>query len=130
MAKVDWRPVPNWEGFYEVCASGRVRSCDRQFVVLNPHGAPGTRTYKGRRLKLFITGKGYTSVKLSRPGRRKTAYVHEIVLAAFVGPRPVGLETCHNNGDPADSRLRNLRYDTRRANAIDAQKHKRMRRGK
>jgi len=30
---------------------------------------------------------------------------------------------CHNNGDPGDNRLENLRWDTYSANALDKRKH-------
>jgi hypothetical protein len=49
--------------------------------------------------------------------------VHRLVLETFVGPCPPGLEACHNNGDSLDSRLVNLRWDTRKANAADTTLH-------
>lgn len=128
MAKVNWKPIPGWEEYYEVSNDGRVRSRNRRIVVLNPSGVLAPRRFLGRDLKLFITGKGYPSVKLSKPGQRPaTVYVHEAVMTAFVGPRPLGLETCHSNGNPADNRLENLRYDTRSANAQDAIRHRKER---
>lgn len=128
MAKANWKPIPGWEDLYEVSDDGRVRSLDRMIVVPNPRGVLAPRNYLGRDLRLFITGKGYPSVKLSRPGQRPvTVYVHEAVMTAFVGPRPIGLETCHGNGIPSDNRICNLRYDTRRANAQDAVRHKKER---
>jgi len=130
MAKANWLPIPGWEGLYEVSDRGQVRSLNRRIVTLNPHGVLSARNYAGRVLKLFVTGKGYPSVKLSRLGQEPiTFYVHEAVMTAFVGPRPVDLEVCHWNGNPADNRLANLRYDTRKANALDAQRHKKERRG-
>jgi hypothetical protein len=128
MAKAEWRPIPGWEDLYEVSDDGRVRSLDRRIVVPNPKGVLAARHYAGRDLKLFITGKGYPSVKLSRPGQRPiTVYVHEAVTATFLGPRPVDLEVCHGNGVPGDNRLENLRYDTTYANAQDAKRHRRER---
>lgn len=52
-------------------------------------------------------------------GRRKQWYVHRLVLFAFVGPCPEGLEGCHNNGDGSDNRLSNLRWDTQQSNRQD-----------
>ena len=46
-----------------------------------------------------------------------------IVLLAFVGPCPPGMEACHNNGDCTDDRLENLRWDTPIANKADMLKH-------
>lgn len=50
-------------------------------------------------------------------------YIHRLVLEAFIGPRPQGLVCCHNNGNPADNRLCNLRWDTQKSNALDKVKH-------
>jgi DNA invertase Pin-like site-specific DNA recombinase len=46
-----------------------------------------------------------------------------MVLATFVGPCPVGMEACHNNGDPSDNRLSNLRWDTNAGNKADMVRH-------
>lgn len=48
---------------------------------------------------------------------------HRAVLLAFIGPCLDGMECCHNNGDPLDNRLENLRWDTRQANTIDKINH-------
>lgn len=50
-------------------------------------------------------------------------YVCHLVLEAFVGPCPEGLECCHNNGNCHDNRLDNLRWDTRQANIVDRDHH-------
>jgi hypothetical protein len=34
------------------------------------------------------------------------------------------METCHNNGNPADNRLENLRWDTHVANEADKRLHR------
>lgn len=44
-------------------------------------------------------------------------------MLAFKGPPPEGHEVCHNNGDPADNRLENLRYGTRTDNLHDLYLH-------
>jgi hypothetical protein len=49
--------------------------------------------------------------------------VHRLVLEAFVGPCPAGMEACHNNGVRTDNRLENLRWDTRSANCRDRIRH-------
>lgn len=52
-----------------------------------------------------------------------TRYVHALVLEAFVGPCPDGMECCHNDGDATNNKLTNLRWDTPKANSEDARKH-------
>lgn len=53
----------------------------------------------------------------------KTAGVHHLVAAAFLGPRPLGLVICHNDGNGAHNTPDNLRYDTPKANAADTLRH-------
>lgn len=66
---------------------------------------------------------GYLHVSLRTNGQTITALIHALVLTAFIGPCPVGLECCHGDGDPANNLLPNLRWDTRSANMKDAYKH-------
>ena len=49
--------------------------------------------------------------------------VHKLILEAFVGPCPPGLECCHNDGNPHNNKLDNLRWDTKKANWNDRRKH-------
>lgn len=114
-----WLPVPTWEGVYEVSDLGRVRSVDR--VIRFKDGRQ--RVYRGRILKPNRLPTGHLALKLSVRPRREMAQIHALVMLAFVGPRPDGMEVCHNNGDPADNRLANLRYDTRSANLRDCVRH-------
>ncbi len=75
----------------------------------------------GRYLRPVATG--YPRVNLG--GR--TRLIHQLVLEAFVGPRPEGLVTRHLNGNPRDNRLANLRWGTHQENSADAMLHGTMR---
>lgn len=110
-----WRPVVGHHG-YEVSDLGRVRSVDR--VVIHETGRRQPR--RGRALALVEQGSGHLKVGL---GRRHYDQVHRLVMAAFVGPCPDGMEVRHLNGDPADNRLENLAYGTRAENIADAVRH-------
>lgn len=44
----EWRPVPGYEGFYEVSSLGRVRSLDRSHPCINRWGFPSIRNCRGR----------------------------------------------------------------------------------
>lgn len=46
-----------------------------------------------------------------------------LVLEAFVGPRPPGLDGCHNDGNKLNNSLSNLRWATRKDNMADARTH-------
>jgi len=54
-------------------------------------------------------------VTLSRDRKQKHRSVHSLVLEAFVGPRPEGMDGCHENDVPWDNRLSNLKWDTHSA---------------
>ena len=110
-----WLPVPDWEGLYEVSDQGRVRSLDR----LSANG----RKLKGRPLKSAADRAGYRLVWLHRNSQRRMFILHRLVLLAFVGPCPEGMEGCHDNGDPGDNRLSNLRWDTKSANCLQKVEH-------
>ena len=66
---------------------------------------------------------GYFYVTLFRCGRAHRRSVHSLVLTEFVGPCPVGMEACHNNGIGSDCSLSNLRWDTHSSNMLDRVKH-------
>jgi len=78
---------------------------------------------KEKILKPKIDKEGYSSVNISKNNIRKIFYIHRLVLEAFVGPCPVGMEVCHNDGNPSNNFIGNLRYDTHFNNIQDAVKH-------
>lgn len=49
--------------------------------------------------------------------------LHTIVLTTFIGPRPEGKEGCHNDGNPCNNQLGNLRWDTHISNGADMISH-------
>jgi hypothetical protein len=109
MQDEEWRPVVGFEGRYEVSDQGRVRSIAGQYagriVTPGPH--------KG----------GYGLLQLYRDGKRTVATVHAVVAAAFIGPRPQGMNVCHNDGTPQNNVVSNLRYDSQGSNNRDKIRH-------
>lgn len=119
-----WKNIPGWEEAYQVSTQGEVRSKDRRIYVKNRQGILGFRRFKGRVLQPGLTKAQYSMVSLTGPGKqRRYAYVHDLVLAAFRGPKPHGKECCHGNGVRSDNRLTNLRYGTRSENAQDRKRN-------
>jgi hypothetical protein len=112
-----WKAVPGYEGWYEVSDRGRVRSMER--VTCHGH------TRKQRVLRPGYDRGGYLKIDLSRNNVQCTRLLHQMVLEAFVGPRPEYLQACHNNGVRDDNRLTNLRWGTVSDNAIDRNMHSR-----
>lgn len=97
----EWRPVLGYEGSYEVSSLGRVRNA------------------AGRVFKCQKGWKGYVQVRLNG----KCYWAHRLVAEAFMGPRPAGKVIAHNNGDPSDNRLANLRFSTHAENSADMAAH-------
>ena len=101
----EWLGVVGWESLYEVSNLGHVRSLRRR-IILKPQRVTNTKT-------------GHVRVTLQGGGRKQRLGVHRVVLAAFVGPCPPGLQGCHKNDIGSDNRLSNLRWDTQSNNAYD-----------
>lgn len=118
-----WLPVVGFEGFLEVSDQGRICSLDRvSEVSASKDGtrAAYSRSFRGRILKPQLDSDGYLYIALWGGGKvHNAAKVHHVVLDAFVGTRPDDMEGCHGNGDRADNRLTNLRWDTRLSNHAD-----------
>lgn len=110
-----WLPVPGWEGLYEVSNQGQMRSLPR---IVRTRGN-GTRVSPGRILKPGTYDDGHKHVTFSRDGKTTCYQVHRLVLLAFAGPCPNGLQVRHLNGIPGDNRLENLTYGTPKENITD-----------
>lgn len=114
-----WKPVVGYEKAYEVSSEGRVRSITRKVYFEDAR----VRVFQGRELKQKRHPYGYPLVALCN-GKKNKRYrlVHTLVMLAFVGPPPPGMEICHENPD-RHPRLSGLRYDTRANNMLDKYKH-------
>lgn len=122
-----WLPVPGFEGKYEVSDCGRVRGVDRE-VGTKRVGV--NKPWVGRVMSLETTNDGHLRVRLCAGHRQRRALVHNLVLEAFVGPRPDGMVACHDpDPDPANNQVKNLRWDTPKSNSADALKHGTLARG-
>ncbi|MBE3045963.1 HNH endonuclease [Candidatus Bathyarchaeota archaeon] len=106
------KPIPGFPG-YEITDDGRVWSCPRQDIS-------GHRR-RGKWLKSTLNRKEYLCVVLSREGAHYTRSVHRLVLEAFIGPCPSGMQACHSpDRTRTNNRLANLRWGTQCDNAQDA----------
>lgn len=115
MNEEQWRPIPGHPN-YEVSDFGRVRSLD---TVIHHQPRPGRVLKQIGRCRPG----GALNCMTVNLGRKKTRRVHRLVLLAFVGPCPEGMEGCHNDGNPANNVLTNLRWDTRYENMQDVKRH-------
>ena len=112
----EWRPVPGYEGSYEVSNHGRVRRV-------------GGGSTKGRRnlegiLRPRATRGGYRSVCFSMEAQLNQVRINRLVLEAFAGPPPFpDAEARYLNGNPTDNRIVNLCWGSKKDNMADASRH-------
>jgi hypothetical protein len=74
-------------------------------------------------MKPILKKHGYMQVVLSRGDEQHTRLVHRLVLEAFVGPAPSEHECCHDDGNRTNNAISNLRWDTRKNNQSDIERH-------
>lgn len=84
-----------------------------------------------RQLPNRVNQRGRISIALcGERGERSWRFLHQLILEAFIGPCPEGMEACHYPDlTPNNCALSNLRWDTRLANREDARKHGTLTRG-
>lgn len=117
-----WRSISGFEGIYEVSNQGRIRSLDR-YIRFGRYGKEQKSFLKGVVLKARPDEQERYSVYLCRDGEKTVRKVHQLVLEAFVGPRPKGYEACHKNDVSTDNRLENLYWGTREQNVSDQKRN-------
>lgn len=117
---------------YEVNEDGQVRSWrKKKRIWRNPEENPGVRD-----TPIIIPGskhpKGYVAYILRDPeGKIKRMMAHRLVVLAFIGEAPTKLHTdvAHNDGNPSNNHVSNLRWATHRENQMDMRKHGTMQDG-
>lgn len=102
-----WRPIKGFEGIYEVSSEGRVKRISK---------GPRGNAIIGRILKPASHRNGYLFVNLCKSGKRFYRSISRLVVEAFMGPIPKGLEVNHKNGIKTDNLPGNLELVTHREN--------------
>ena len=102
-----WKPIPGYEGYYEVSNLGRVKSLDREHITSNGKH----RSIKGRMLKLNLSQE-YANVELNKEGHPHVYSVHRLVAMTFI-PNPENKQTVnHKDGDKLNNVVDNLEWMT------------------
>lgn len=118
-----YRDIANFPG-YRVGDDGSVWTRWERYY---PRGVRGVRYRLGASWVPMsprrANKRGHRMVTLRRDGKDHYRWVHRLVLEAFVGPCPEGKECAHENGNPADNRLTNLRWATPAENSADKSRH-------
>lgn len=113
MSSEVWKNIPGYELVYQVSSLGRIKRISYY-----------RNTYPGRVLTPNLDSRGYLRVHLSQNNKSINRSIHQLVLEAFVGPRPKGLQCRHLNGNRLDNRLANLKWGTPAENQKDSIRHK------
>ena len=119
--KEEWKTLPDYEGIYEVSNTGKVKKLARTWQC-GPEGRI-TRESPEFDLKQIPDKDGYFRVNLHLDGHKTLRSVHSLVLEAFVGKRPEGMECRHLDGKRSHNDLDNLCWGTKKENAADRAKH-------
>ena len=101
---VEWRQVVGFPD-YKVSSTGQI--CGSRVYAFGP-----------RVLRAYQVGP-YLMVGLYKGSLLAKRLVHRLVLEAFVGLRPAGMQCRHIDSDPTNNRLENLRWGTPHENHLD-----------
>lgn len=95
-----WKPIPGYEGLYDVSSEGRVWSIRNNLL-----------------LKQFIDKGGYKTVFLSKCGNKKTCFVHRLVAQAFIENLYNYPQVNHIDENPLNNSVGNLEWCTSKYNS-------------
>jgi len=111
-----WKSVKGYENYYEISTKGNIRSLDR--VVYHP--VSKKLTLKGKMLKKTLSTNGYYTVSLTKLGKSKVIYIHQLVAVAFLAHEINGMTLVVNHIDyiKTNNNVSNLEIVTQRDNCI------------
>lgn len=103
-----WKPIKDYEGYYEVSNYGNVRSVGRYIDF----GCTSYHYNKPRILSAISHGNGYLYVTLVKNKKRKNKYIHRLVAENFL--ENINNKPCvnHKDFDRANNDVNNLEWVT------------------
>ena len=105
-----WKPIPNYEGFYEASNTGKVRSIYRYKRILKPR----------------ISNTGYERVDLFKNKSRKQFSVHRLVAMTFVNNPDAKPFVNHKDENKTNNSVSNLEWCDNRYNSYYGTKDVKM----
>ena len=110
----EWKPIPGYEGLYEVSSFGKVKSCNRYAVN---HSKIQFRPE--RILKPYQDKRGYRQVALCKDAKITMFSVHRLVADAFIENPDNKPEVDHIDTVPSNNYVWNLQWTTRSENVMN-----------
>jgi len=113
-----WKEIPDYGNHYEASNLGRVRVKDK-IVMKSVRGKLTKQFYKRKILKQSSCPRGYKNVSIGFDNKTFAPRVSRLILMAFDRIPNSNEFACHNNSDPSDNRIENLRWGTQKDNMKD-----------
>lgn len=107
-----WKPIPGYEGFYEISSHGSVRSVDRNITYKDGR----EYFYKGKTLVPRVDRVGCKYVHLYINGKRRAFTIHRLVAIAFIENIENLSDVNHIDGNRLNNRVSNLEWCTHAEN--------------
>lgn len=109
-----WVDIPGFGCMYRISSFGRVWSLHKS----QRHGG------KPHFLRPLIQPDGHRFIRLTHEKRNTHISLGKLMLLCFKGPPvPPQIWACHNDGDPTNNSISNLRWGTNSENQMDRAKH-------
>jgi hypothetical protein len=108
----EWKFIQGFGGRYEVSNYGFVRSYLQK-------GTNKMMSEPQRGIAGTLEPSGYIALTLSAGNKKRTIRAHRLVLEAFIGGCPNGMECCHKDNNKSNNKLSNLEWNTHRANIME-----------
>lgn len=110
-----YKPIKNFDGYYEVSNYGNCRSVERVVIATNR-----VIKFKQKQLKAAITNANYRFVVLCKNGISKPFTIHRLVAIAFIPNLLNKKEVNHIDGNKNNNTVENLEWVTASENMKNA----------
>jgi len=117
-----WKPVVGYEGYYDISNLGQVKRLERSVNgrALKPRIIPE------KIVTQHMSSYGHIMIFLSRNGKQKSIYLHQLLAEAFMNHTRCGYKVVvdHIDNDKLNNRLDNLQLVSNRENCSKDRKNK------